>query len=82
MSRPENKLHPLDVLNSRLDQALSILVCVANTYDGDNGFMIPDTHLANVIWAVNDQLQECRDAFNELLDERNAAKELPMRGAA
>jgi hypothetical protein len=59
-----------------------MLVCIANTYeDEENGFTVPNRHLYNVIWAATENLSEAQDAFNDLLDERNAAA-VPMRGAA
>ena len=83
MPQAEIKLHPIDVLRSRLEQAFNILVCISNTYDDQLGYMILDEHLNTVLWAVEDGLKEVRTAFSELLEENRATMpEVSARGAA
>ena len=80
MNPYEIKLDPLDVLNSRLDQALSVLICLANTYeDAESGFTLPNGHLYNVIWSVQDQLTDAQAALSAIFEERETAR---LRGAA
>lgn len=79
----DTKVNAIDLLNSKLDQALSMLICAAHAYeDEENGFIVPDRHLYNTIWAATENLREAQKAFNELFDERNAATAVPLRGAA
>lgn len=72
MPQANSNINSIDTLSSRLDMALSLLVCLSNTYEGEeNGFSVPHYHAYNVVWGAVECLQLAQAAFCNLLDRQD-----------
>ena len=58
---------PGEVVAARLEQVEGVLLAIVNTYDDTEGeFMLPGKHMNNALWAVQELVEQARQASRSL----------------